>query len=31
DALHATLTPGRTDGGGLTMRLAIPIALGEPE
>ncbi|MDQ1724007.1 MAG: two-component system, OmpR family, sensor histidine kinase KdpD [Frankiaceae bacterium] len=31
DALHATLTPGRTDGGGLTMRLAIPIAMGEPE
>ena len=31
DALHATLTPGRTDGGGLTMRLAIPIDTGEPE
>jgi two-component system sensor histidine kinase KdpD len=31
DAMHGQIIPGDTPGGGLTMRISLPIADGQPE
>jgi two-component system, OmpR family, sensor histidine kinase KdpD len=31
DAMHGQITPGDTPGGGLTMRISLPIADGQPD